>query len=650
MTRHILSACLAVVLATASAWADSEPDLAEQRELFLKAEQAIERNRLGEYRHLEPQLRDYPLYPYLRYAELHQRLGELDLKQIDAFAAEFGDSPLPARLRQAWLRRLAVGGPAEDLVAHLGPTAGSTDTQCRYAAALWKLNDPRAADLSERLWLSGQSQPRSCDPVFANWRNGDGLTTELVWERVKLALRAGNVRLARYLRRFLPAEERPWLDRWIEVRRDPRGLTHARWLNAEHPMRGAMLADGLRTLSRRDAVLAADQWQTLQAAGIDAVSRSRVTHLLALHLARTGGPEARARLIRLAEALDRDEGVLRWLIIEAMREGDWASALAWQGRLHAEDAAQPRWRYWRARALEGRKRYEAAQRIYLELAQERSFYGFLAADRVGTAYHFGPRPVRFSRAELSEVAALPGLRRAHELLQLDRVVDARREWHHMLEALDERHLQLAARVAHEWGWHDRVIFTLARAQYWDDLELRFPLEHNELVVGHAEREQINPAWAFAVIRQESAFAKDARSHAGAVGLMQLMPTTARLMANSLRVAGALDLTHAPTNIRLGVAYLNHVRERFEGHPVLSTAAYNAGPFRVEQWIPDDREVPADLWIEAVPFSETREYLKRILAYTIIYEKRLGRQPASIADYMPPIPSRTTLLTQAPAEG
>lgn len=647
MTRRIVSVCLAAILAMGNVAAEAGPtsEWAELRETFLQAERAIENRQLAEFRRLERRLRDYPLYPYLRYAELHGRLDRLKATEVDKFVAEFGDSPLAARLRHAWLRQLARKGEAQQLVAHFGPTS-DTDLQCRYAAALWQLGDPGASEWSERLWLSGRSQPNSCDSVFANWREAGGLTAERVWARVKLALRAGNPRLARYLGRFLAESERPWLDRWLAVRRNPQILVDAGWVDDRHPMLGAILADGLRGLTREDPVLAADQWLALHDKGLASIHQARVTQLLALHLAQASDPVSKERLLSLASALEQDEDVLQWFIIDAMSSGDWATALAWLERLRPAAAEDPRWRYWRARALEALGRPGAAEALYAEVATDRGFYGFLAADRIGRGYHFGPRPVSASAAELETVAALPGVQRAYELLQLGRTVDARREWHHTLASLDERRLQLAARLAHDWGWHDRVIFTLAQAEYWDDLELRFPLVHHDLVVGNAEQTQINPAWAFAMIRQESAFTVDARSFAGAVGLMQLMPSTARHMARTLRVASsALDLTDAPTNIRLGVAYLNHVRERFEGHPVLSTAAYNAGPFRVEQWIPTEREMPADLWIESVPFAETREYLKRVLAYTIIYEKRLGRTPAPIAEYMPPIPARATLLTQ-----
>lgn len=187
---------------------------------------------------------------------------------------------------------------------------------------------------------------------------------------------------------------------------------------------------------------------------------------------------------------------------------------------------------------------------------------------------------------------------------------------------------------------------LARSQYYhtgfsttlDDLELRFPLTYKKYIEKQAKHEKINPAWAFAVIRQESAFTTDARSSAGALGLMQLMPRTARQVARSLRIKrpNRHDLLKSNINIKLGIRYLRKLQKRFNGSSVLATAAYNAGPHRVKSWLPKEETQNADLWIENVPFTETRKYLKRVLTYTIIYEQRLGLETRPLLERMAPI--------------
>ena len=257
------------------------------------------------------------------------------------------------------------------------------------------------------------------------------------------------------------------------------------------------------------------------------------------------------------------------------------------------------------------------------------------------------RPLDFEQEELSSLNNIPAFVRARELFVLERTTDARREWQWAVKDMSKAELLKAASLANQWGWYDRAIMTVALARYWDDLELRFPLAHQKLVVSQAKRRNINPAWAFAVIRQESAFSPDARSHAGAMGLMQLMPRTARQVARNLkiRMRSKSDLLNVKTNIRLGVGYLKKVYDRFDGHKVLATAAYNAGGHRVKQWLPEESQ-DADLWIETVPFSETQDYLKRVLTYTAIYEQRLGMMTVPISQRMTPIQLNNKTLSKS----
>ena len=224
-------------------------------------------------------------------------------------------------------------------------------------------------------------------------------------------------------------------------------------------------------------------------------------------------------------------------------------------------------------------------------------------------------------------------------------MDARREWNFALQQLDKPQMLKAAQLAYDWNWHDRAIITLAQASYWDDLEKRFPLAHRDLVINYARQQQINPAWAFAIIRQESAFTNDARSHAGALGLMQLLPRTARQIAHSLRLRFRRnDLLDAETNVRLGINYLKKVKDIFKGNKVLATAAYNAGDSRVRTWLPKGGFLPADVWVEIVPLNETRDYLQRVMTYTVIYEERLGLTPVPLLERMLPIPGEPTVVS------
>ena len=208
---------------------------------------------------------------------------------------------------------------------------------------------------------------------------------------------------------------------------------------------------------------------------------------------------------------------------------------------------------------------------------------------------------------------------------------------------------MAAQLAHDWSWHDRAIMTLMQADYWDDLEKRFPLAHRDLVQTNAKLHGVEAAWTFAIIRQESAFTEDAKSHAGAMGLMQLMPATAKQVAHNLQVRfHRNDLLDASTNVMLGVSFLRRMLDQFKGNKVLATAAYNAGGHRVTKWLPKEGSIPADLWVELVPFNETRDYCKRVLTYTVIYEQRLGQRPVPLIERMVPIPADLSTVSLPPS--
>ena len=291
--------------------------------------------------------------------------------------------------------------------------------------------------------------------------------------------------------------------------------------------------------------------------------KDRIERRLTLALASSDPATSKTWLKELE--LDADDHRINELYtLNALQDQDWETALGWINHMSDEEKQSDRWRYWRGRSLEALGRPDEARSVYLLSADSRSYYGFLSADRAGMNYQFDHRPLSFSSKDLSPIEKIPAIERARELFALNQVVDARREWNFALQQLDKPQMLKAAQLAYEWNWHDRAIITLAQANYWDDLEKRFPLAHRELVINYAHKQNINPAWAFAIIRQESAFTNDARSHAGALGLMQLLPRTARQIARSLQLRFQRnDLLDVDTNVRLGINYLKKVENIFK---------------------------------------------------------------------------------------
>ena len=614
--------------------------LENQRLLFVEAERALIKGRYSTYKKIEHQLKDYPLYPYLRFIEIERHLSSSSSHKIQQFLSTYHDTPLANKLYSRWINSLARRGKANALVQYFRPTQ-NTRLLCHYANALYKTGQKKTAfSLMGELWQTGDSLPKSCDPILNKWTKAGYLTSPRLWARIHLVMNKGKRRLATYLGKSLPKEERFWLSLWKKVQRNPQYVLKANqhFKNQHSPIMHWILVDGMTRLARRKPLMAAEYWEEIRNKyHFNAEEKERIERRLSLSLARAATPLSRDTLKKLK--LDsRATDVITPHILSAISDKDWEGALAWLNNLKSHDKNSERWHYWRARALEEMGRLDEARSLYLQITDNRSYYSFLAADRIGDRYQLTHRPINTPAAELVKLQHIPAVARAGELYQLKRVVEARREWHFAIQRMDKKQLLIAAQLANKWGWHDRSIITLALAQHWDDLELRFPLAHKKYIEKQAKHEKINPAWAFAVIRQESAFTQDARSSAGALGLMQLMPRTARQVARSLRIKRPRqrDLLKSNINIKLGVRYLRKLQERFNGNKILATASYNAGPWRVKSWLPKTEPQSADLWIENVPFNETRKYLKRVLTYTIIYEQRLGLESKPLLERMRPI--------------
>lgn len=610
------------------------PQLQQQRADFIAARDALRQGQQRRFRQLAQGLENYSLYPYLEYWDLNRRLRDAADREVESFLERYPDIYLAGRLKRRWLETLAQQGHWQAFLQHFD---GSNDTEmeCFRRRALYKSGDRQGAlQGMEQLWLVGRSQPRACDPLFSVWREAGHLTPELAWQRVALAMEGGQTYLARYLERYLTPAQADWSQLWREIHRHPeRILDHPR-LRQDSALARTLLTHGVRRMTRTNPGRAAEIWDKLvmEYAFSEAEFNATERHI-AVALARRHAPEAMHWLGNVADA---DEDVREWRILTAVNQDDWEGVIYWYDRLPAEEQQSLRWRYWLARAYEESGKPGRAQVIYASVARARDYYGFLAADRIGSSYDFGNRPLQFSAAELAETEQLSGIVRMREFYVMGDSLNARREWYATIQSMDSREIQKVARITHDWGWHARAIHSLGEARAWDDLEIRFPLAHHDHIRENANKQQVDPAWAFAVIRQESAFASDARSPKGAMGLMQIMPSTGRLIARDLNtpLKHKNQLLDVDTNIRFGISYLRKVMNRFDDNTVLATAAYNAGSQRVRSWLPAEEQMAPDRWIENVPFHETRNYLKRVLAYSAIYDERMQQPVTPLRQRMP----------------
>jgi len=310
--------------------------------------------------------------------------------------------------------------------------------------------------------------------------------------------------------------------------------------------------------------------------------------------------------------------------------------------MSASESNREEWRYWQGIALQRTGDAAAARLVLSTLALERSYYGFLAADEFGLDYALDHTEIAADESVIAELAARPSLVRARELFFVGLDSRGRSEWDSVIAYLSPQQKMQAAILAGRWQWHSRAIAAAASVGEYDDLSLRYPLPYEQSFRQHAAQARISTTWAYGIARSESLFMRDVRSSAGAIGLMQLMPATGRQVAREIKLpySGIDTLTNPQHNIRLGTTYLGKMADRFGGNRVLATAAYNAGPHRVDRWLPQTGDIDARIWIENIPFNETRKYVRRVMAAETIFHWRLTGQVRRLSDEL--------LLVQADA--
>lgn len=647
MLRRIWLLSGALLLAAAACAQDNDPHVLE-RAAFAEVLAAIE---AGKRDAVPPELADYPLTPYLHAALLRRELIQAPGPKNDAAIVAWLDRhaalPMADDLRRDWLRRVARRKDWRTVYDHYR-TTGSASLQCHYLHARTRIEAAEKVEpAAMERWLSGTSQPDACDPVFA-WLDARGLLTDdRIYERMMLAMDARQSGLVRYLMRKLPEQRRGYARAWLAMRANPAGeiARIARAGRLRNDDEAGLLQTGLKTLAWRDSDKAHAALQSLTGVrGIDGALRARLQRDVALGLAYDRDPRGFALF---ADGAVRD-GILgpkarEWRVRSALYQGQWADVQRWIEAMPADQRKESTWRYWLARALEMAGQRTAARDIYQRLARERSYYGYLAADRLGVNYAIDHSPVTPDPEAQASFAQLAGVVRAREWFLLDRPAEAREEWVAVVADLDRTAQQQAALVADAWGWHEQAIITLARSKYWDDMHVRYPLPHADDVDRLARQTAVPHDFIWGIARSESLFARDARSGAGAYGLMQLLPATARRVARGagLEYRGRASLYQPDVNLTLGTQYLADLLERFDGSLPFAAAAYNAGEHRVDRWRPaGDKD--AAIWVENIPYTETRLYVQKVLKHMTGFAWRRTGRPV-------PVTTRLGSLPPPPAE-
>ncbi len=592
------------------------------RKIFLEAEKKIWKADNAGFKKLYQQLHYYPLQPYLDQQNLMQNMHISLAKDIDTFLNKYDGTPLDWPLRKKWLNYLLENNQQSLFLYSYKPSSSAT-LSCAY------FNYSLAKGVSEKvifpkvtkLWTVGKSQPDICDPVFNKWAKAGYRTEDIVWKRISLAADGGKHTLIPYLTKLLPSSQQYLGKLWHKVRKAPAYVLRKNVFKNFDKRERQIFSYGIKRLIWREPDKAIDTYTALNKKFKFTLDEQQsITRAFALSLANNNHPKAQQWLRKVNDKFINNH-VTQWRVADVLRKQDWKLTLKELESFPLAQQKKNQWKYWYSRGLIENNKKDEGLDILKELAKNRHYYGFLAASYLDIPFNLQDMPLSITQVERNKLLKNPAAKRAFELFHVGKYSHARSEWNYWMKQLTKKEKLAASIIANEQKWFDRAIFTLARENYLNDVNLRFPLAFESDIDASSKKNNIDPAWAYAIARRESSFMSDANSGVGAKGLMQIMPGTAKQLKR--KKVSTKYLLNAKNSVQLGTKYLKMLSDRYKGNHVLATASYNAGPHRVKKWAAAAVNMPIDMWIETIPYKETREYVKSVLAYQQIYQYKIG---------------------------
>ena len=632
VTWRLLAAGVSLLTLSQLAHADS---LDEQRSRYAQTKQAWDNRQMDVVNQLMPTLTTYPLYPYLQYRQITDDLMNQPALVVTNFIAANPTLPPARSLKSRFVNELARRDDWRGLLAFSPEKPTGTEAQCNYYYAKWNVGQTQEAwDGAKALWLSGKSQPNACDRLFGAWRASGQQDPLAYLERIRLAMKAGNTSLVRVLAQQMPSDYQTIATAVIALANDPNSvMTFARTTGATDFTR-QMAAVAFASVARQDVENARLMIPSLAQA--QQLNEDQIQELRDIVAWRLMGSD-----VTEEQAIWRDDAIMRsqsTSLVErrvrmALGLGDRRGLNTWLARVPMEAKEKDEWRYWQADLLLERGRDDEAKDILRSLMQQRGFYPMVAAQRLGEEYTF-----RIDKAPANLDPALtsgPEMARVRELMYWNMDNTARSEWANLVTSKTKDQQAQLARYAFNQNWWDLSVQATIAGKLWDQLEERFPLAYNDLFKRYISGKDIPQSYAMAIARQESAWNPKAGSPVGARGLMQIMPGTATHTVSMFSIpgySGPSQLLDPEMNINIGTSYLQYVYQQFGNNRIFASAAYNAGPGRVRTWRGNSGgRIDAVAFVESIPFSETRGYVKNVLSYDAYYRYFMGQKDALLSD-------------------
>jgi len=596
----------------------------------------------------------YLLAPYADYWLMLLRLDAAENEEVQNFLTKYGNYPFAERMRGEWLKKLGKQQNWQLFIEqYTNYKREDTAVQC-YALFGKNIAEGPGDDVvaqTRKMWMTTTDLPASCSPLFDAMQKAGALTSDDLWDRFRLALQNGKLPLAKAIAVRISDFDESDIKLLDIANQTPKALLSGKApavktggkkvvtkISASFKTRAGIetnlfALDRLARSSVPEAVLVLEQLQDK----LSSADRNFVWGRIAYHAARTHNPRA-LEYFSLAKNISLDKEQLAWKVRAALREQNWDVVDATITLMQPEQQQEGAWRYWKARALNENGLTAEANKILGPLSIERHYYGWLAAEDVESAIGNVAQEYKVSDVEVTAIASLPAIKRAMELQKLGMRWEAKAEWVWATRNFDDKQLLAAAAYAMGQDWYDIAITTADNTKQLHDFNLRYPTPYRNLFRAAAEKEGVDEAWIYGLARQESRFMHHAKSGVGAAGLMQIMPATAKWVANRIGMSDySSDLIHdLTTNVSIGTYYIRYTFEQMNGQAVMATAAYNAGPSRPKRWLANE-PMEAAIYIESIPFAETRSYVQKVMANAQMYAPRLGRTVSSLKARLGVIP-------------
>ena len=618
---------------------------ANQDDDFLAAREAYRAGDAARLEQIAGGMKNTPLEPYLTYYQLQLRLPTRNQEGVREFLARPDDTPVIDQLRSEWLKWQARQQRWEAFTAEYPRLLESDDEMKCYAL---QARLPNNADLvlheSRTLWFTATSRPESCDTLFDMAIASGTISEQDVWQRIRMALEVNNVALAKKLSAHLPRERKIQSGLLESAAAHPdRYLASVKLARSSEAERMVALF-ALQRLAKQLPQLAYMRWEKVET-HFNSDERHYFYGWLGYEAARKLDERA-LTWFKAAKDTPLSDAQLAWRTRAALRASNWHEVWASIAAMSPKQQREGAWRYWKARAWKVLGRDSDAEALFVELSREYNFYGQLAAEELGSASASGMLSVSYQPTvtEIQAMLAQPAMQRTLDLYRMGLRQEAAKEWSLAVRKLDDKHLLIASEIASRHAMYDRSINAADRTLLLHDFNLRYPAPYRDSLQGHLQENNLEEAWVYGLMRQESRFVTQAKSTAGAAGLMQVMPATARWIAQRLGMKDYRKelISQLDTNIKLGTYYMKNVLSTFGNNPVLASAAYNAGPGRARQWLAD-KPLEGAIYVESIPFDETRDYVKKVMSNTVYYAKLFGHAAPSMKQRMGMIEDRAVAI-------